>query len=384
MRGGMYLPNLAALSPTTRPISQPPQEQPPLGELDFSSLISSPSKKRLIASVDLGDSTWQGEFVVGGDALVLPQREDSSKECVEAVLLRRRKGRKLHLNSLFHEIKDTEQCLMSSGFRKGDAVLRVVSYVANSIGTTVTLDDAAEFRVDEERLSYMSEFLRLKRGFGLYEARGFVPKEIDEACGKDLDQILLVCQLELKWTQMIATTPLGSLKAAIADFVKSVQDKPRNECAAVSAMKRMYTENTKYLCQSAVDLTLLFLKGATQADSFDVEVYFKRLTRLPGVLEAAFSQTRSVPEGLVPETATLRNLCLETPFGDSLVAVSNYIWRKTWDDIPMEWRDLVKRFERGRAIRVVACEGSPVASLEEVHPVCFEVNACQQSFSGTN
>lgn len=108
----------------------------------------------------------------------------------------------------------------------GSLTLQVFDLVAMAMGIkSLTLSDMAMYRAEGPRPpitldSSLSSTLTLLRGYGYYEARGYfsddfvvygstIPFEIELANIETID---------LRWSHMIATTPIGSLVAAVAAF----------------------------------------------------------------------------------------------------------------------------------------------------------------------
>ncbi len=268
--------------------------------------------------------------------------------------------------SLFYEIEDPTRCEMDGQQRLGEAVLRVLSHVARRLGASLKLDDAAYFRGGAYRLTSMSHFLRMQRGFGLYEARGFVPKEFDQTCGKDVEQVLQVVTVELQWTRAIATTPIEQLPARIDAFFEELQ---RPSGKARYALEAMYTDETRRLSKLAVELLLLWLSQRPSDGEYmrELGALLPRLRTLRTDLEDAFQARPAEPPS---PSITLRDACaLDPAVGDPLLFVGALVWRKTWLNEPMEWRDLVKRTQDDVAVQVDGTGDAPFASLARVPPV---------------
>lgn len=108
----------------------------------------------------------------------------------------------------------------------GSAVLQIVDVIACNAGyTKISLYDLSEFQdargrdVPDVASDNMTETLALLRGYGFYEARGYVPTVLAESVLKeDPSKLQKGMEADLAWTHMIATTPTNKLTDAIRDF----------------------------------------------------------------------------------------------------------------------------------------------------------------------
>lgn len=136
----------------------------------------------------------------------------------------------LHVDNLFYGLskKTAEECDMEPSREEatnaGQMVLRFVEEMAMDLGAFVTLDDASNFKeAVGANFSGMTRTLRAKRGFGYYERRGYFNSSFyDGYEDRLLTHLVLAQTVQLHWTHMLMTTPLGKLQARIDSFASEM------------------------------------------------------------------------------------------------------------------------------------------------------------------
>ena len=155
--------------------------------------------------------------------------------------------RQIFINSLFYtgnmdsDLRDEVlgSCNMSPEYNlqsgAGAMVISFVQSLASLLNFHVALKDHASIRSgtfapDNDNLVIgrmkLSHALAMLRGFGYYEARGFMPKMIADPIFSFYDddpsvipeKLMLAKTVLVSWTHMIATTPLINLLDAIRSF----------------------------------------------------------------------------------------------------------------------------------------------------------------------
>ena len=160
-------------------------------------------------------------------------------------------GMKLKLDSLFHgrDEDELETCAMDPkhGDRPGagEFVLSILKNIAASIGVWITLSDAA--RPIERSMPLptwmqsdipLTEILSITRGYGYYQARGFLPGYVvNDVHGEYEAEMLsnpllyreafkLANTLLLSWTHVFMTTPIRDIPLMMrTQFHELVQEK---------------------------------------------------------------------------------------------------------------------------------------------------------------
>lgn len=143
----------------------------------------------------------------------------------------------LHLSSLFFGLTDDQASTCSVSPRltyypgTGDMVLATLRHIAYKTGFHITLTDASRGRVRDNtplflKQRYLTPALAINRGFGYYEARGFLPLNLyettDIAYSRTPEAIpgamLLLKEVLLQWTFYLSTTPISNLGIIIQSF----------------------------------------------------------------------------------------------------------------------------------------------------------------------
>lgn len=158
---------------------------------------------------------------------------DNGTKCVEILRLPDKEGLGWMLESLFVDI-DKEVLplcgikpshdIVSSG--QGNAVMQVLDVIASSsVGSKVKVTDQAEFINGRSPKincgNKITHTLVLSRGYGYYEARGFVS---DELIDRKIDHNLYgaTMQVDLDWTHMVCTSSINDLVDNIRHFYECV------------------------------------------------------------------------------------------------------------------------------------------------------------------
>lgn len=103
---------------------------------------------------------------------------------------------------------------------QGSVVLQVIDVIASDAFNRVQLYDVSGFEsgtgplVQTERLT---DTLCLYRGYGYYEARGYVSTRLVDAT-PNISELPLATSVDLLWTHTITTTPIRGLEQAIRTF----------------------------------------------------------------------------------------------------------------------------------------------------------------------
>lgn len=177
----------------------------------------------------------------------ISSRNGNEIACVDVIY----DGRELKLDSLFHGRDDDEleTCAMNPkhGDRPGagEFVLSILKNIAASIGAWITLSDAA--RPIERSMPLptwmqsdikLTEILSITRGYGYYQARGFLSEYVvNDVHGEYEAEMLsspflyreafkLANVLLLSWTHAFMTTPISDIPLMMrTQFHKLVQEK---------------------------------------------------------------------------------------------------------------------------------------------------------------
>ena len=189
------------------------------------------------------DTPWEVTMKLKDGLMRVPQRQESDAEfgvdlsdCVSIEL--DYGSDSLHLNDLFYDVtlwgskKNLKRCKMtpdvSSQRGHGAAILDIVDVIAsNHEYACVTLVDAARLPKTSEApppdAGSLSRTLALLRGYGYYEARGFVPTFFaNHVKLGDMQEMRAVMETNLMWTHVVTTTPLATLSDAIRNFHTNV------------------------------------------------------------------------------------------------------------------------------------------------------------------
>ena len=132
----------------------------------------------------------------------------------------------IHLELLFYEIKDTNNCRLldpAGSPRWSEAVLKLLSDAGGSLGVKCSLDDASywpdgkgpvgQVKHDgnfyEKIVSPMTATMCISRGYGFYEARGFFAREAESQTDREF---VMECEIErLEYQQTVATAAIEQL-----------------------------------------------------------------------------------------------------------------------------------------------------------------------------
>lgn len=145
----------------------------------------------------------------------------------------------LSLDSLFYALTDDEASTCSVSPRityfsgAGDMVLATLRHIAHQMNFHISLEDAAVPRVRGTtplflRRRSLTQALAINRGFGYYEARGFLPQSHYEKTYEMYESrpellpgaMLLLKNVLLLWTFTITTTPISKIQYAIQHFTE--------------------------------------------------------------------------------------------------------------------------------------------------------------------
>jgi len=152
----------------------------------------------------------------------------------------------LSLDDLFYKLGsgrircqvEPKLTLQSGGGGHGAMVLNMIDCLAHKLSVTLKLTDAADFVPEAEpevSAGSLTKTLCLIRGFGYYEARGWISKRpmrnstfgipSVEKVGieKNREYIQYAQQADLLWTHMITTTPVKGLLDAIKTFPSDIR-----------------------------------------------------------------------------------------------------------------------------------------------------------------
>lgn len=172
-----------------------------------------------------GNKQWRVKFQL--DAYTLSIHADGTDEyCFEARYDKR--DYSFEISTLFEDVRSDTLALCNvkpnikdnAGY--GSAVLQALDIIAGRLGGHISLTDTAVFRntdttptvnVDDS----LTQTLSLLRGFGFYEARGFIWRGIFDN-EKDKALYAAAQEVDLEWTHMVVTTPINQLKEAVLSF----------------------------------------------------------------------------------------------------------------------------------------------------------------------
>lgn len=218
-----------------------------------------PTQTYQLAIVNLWEYDDEEDVDVSQDeyALVLQiETDDGSTECTHVSI--RINNDELHLNSLFFGLTDDEasRCAVSPRITyypgNGDMVLATLRHIAHQLGFFIGLTDAAKSRVRDNtplflKKRYLTQALAINRGYGYYEARGFLPEELFVLTNNAYlntpelmpQAMLLLKNVLLLWTFDITTAPISQIKSKIKSFRSRVEN-------AVRAAGRSVSYNQSY------------------------------------------------------------------------------------------------------------------------------------------
>lgn len=140
----------------------------------------------------------------------------------------------IEIESLFHGLDEETSlgCAMSpprpEAQNAGNIVLRLVLQIADEFDAKMTLYDASDFKTTTgAHYATMTFTLRVTRGFGFYEKRGFFDHRFylkeanrDEELPKQemLRAVVESQTIQLLWVHMLATTPIKDLHTQMGAF----------------------------------------------------------------------------------------------------------------------------------------------------------------------
>jgi hypothetical protein len=151
----------------------------------------------------------------------------------------------LSLDDLFYKLGDGRiRCqvepkltLQSGSGGYGAMVLNMIDCLAHKLSVALELEDEADFApgtIPKVSAGSLTKTQCLTRGFGYYEARGWISKRpmrnstsgipsVEEVgIEKNREYIKLAQQADLLWTHMITTTPVNGLLDAIKTFPSDI------------------------------------------------------------------------------------------------------------------------------------------------------------------
>jgi len=180
-----------------------------------------------------GARQWKIKFEIDEYKLKIESSETSTP-CMVAYV-RPFDDDNIFIDSLFHALDDETRnsCNIkpniveeaSSGI--GGVVLQILDVILAVRGGSQSLADASEFRFDSVKPSVsagsLTQTLSLLRGFGYYEARGFIPEPLVQM-ESDKTLYAAATMVDLEWTHMVCTTPVNKLVHAIACFYERVEE----------------------------------------------------------------------------------------------------------------------------------------------------------------
>lgn len=158
------------------------------------------------------------------------------------------KDKIMYMSDLFHDAAwSNYKCDMSPDYGQSsegvDLLLNSVATIASNLGCIIKLQDASKFNMKTATIpvilpvsdQVMTKTLRLKRGYGYYDARGFMSSSVDYAILKEMaisdadmpdipDKFVKAFQINLDWIHLWVTTPLNDLNDAVFSFIKKVLD----------------------------------------------------------------------------------------------------------------------------------------------------------------
>ena len=152
----------------------------------------------------------------------------------------------MYMGDFFHAASMQKlSCDMSPDYRESsegvDLLWNSVTTIASYLGCIIKLQDASKFNTTTIPVilpvlnQVMTKTLRLKRGYGYYDARGFMPSLIDHAILKEMgmsktdmpkepDKFIKAFQINMDWIHLWVTTPLNALEPALVAFANKVAD----------------------------------------------------------------------------------------------------------------------------------------------------------------
>lgn len=249
--------------------------------------------------------------------------------------------RQIDINSLFYTgNKDQDlvdkllaSCNMTPDYNSqsgaGAMVISFLQALASNLKFSITLKDAAAIRSGTfapdndnlviKQMSKLSYALAMLRGFGYYEARGFLPDMIANPIFNSYDdnpsvipeKLMLAKKVLVSWTHMIATTPLINLLDAIKYFDRQVDAILGPDTRELQDLRRRFstmrlTEHHKALLGefSSFNTLVNYILGqeqlgvATNQSEFGVtsftELSIRRLLQLTGVEKSIFNSRANI------------------------------------------------------------------------------------------
>ena len=219
----------------------------------------------------------------------------------------------MYLGDLFYAASQYDyRCDMSPDYGETpesvDLLLNSVTTIASNLDCIIKLQDASKFKVRENMVilpvldQEMTTTLRLKRGYGYYDARGFFPSLIDYAIldgmGKyntdmpnNPDSFIKAFQINMDWIHLWTTTPLNALEPAVLAFANKVA----NDMTSPMIMRQLFA-TAKERFEDGPKLSLpYFIEGL---DSIDVNLKTKSLRELVYEMEvpnALYSERVFIP-----------------------------------------------------------------------------------------
>lgn len=226
-------------------------------DIDWTAMFNATTDEnpiRLSFSVEVPNSdsiAWEMTFDVHSARYI--DLMTTNKDDICARLHRQSEGY-LDVASLFYNVREdthTECQISPQDSGMGAAVLQVFDGIACQMQHKLKLIDAASFNPNTAspnqlplaQLDFydteLSKELSLVRGYGYYEGKGFCPLILAKNVTTNQRAMMAARELDLEWTHMIVTTPLGELASQIRSFHRIAAEKPH----IVSFTTRLYSES---------------------------------------------------------------------------------------------------------------------------------------------
>lgn len=248
----------------------------------------------------------------------------------------------------------------------GAFVLDIFDNIAYTLRLPLKVDDEANFRTNERPKKAVSSnillSLSLLRGYGFYQARGFLPDKVSFLLEDDLTNTLNVTNLELQWTHMVATSPVNTLVDKIATFCDDLRNKHSafipevlltmylHECQAKIEQAR---SATRYLISNLAHMEDLRTQGVLPSD---VRFQSKQLA-LKQLTEDAKKRIPFLEKVSMRELADNFESTQLSPEQEELSVAFHSCWWRNFQNTQLDHNDLTKRFYLDKATQLPAYVG---------------------------
>lgn len=198
-----------------------------------------------------------------------------------------------------------------------DLLLNSVTTIASNLDCIIKLQDASKFITKTVTIpvilpvfdQVMTKTLRLKRGYGYYDARGFMPSLIDYFILDEMglsdtdmpnkpDNFIKAFQIHMDWIHLWVTTPLNGLEDALFAFA----DKVAYDMTLPMIMKQLFATAKKRFEDGLKNSLPYLIDGL---DMKDVTLKTKSMRELVYELEVpnAIYSKRAYPRARTHPTA---------------------------------------------------------------------------------